>query len=139
MPAISTKDPNINTLGTISQDVYLPASIVTSSLITIGVASFVAKWMFAELTQYWKKEFAELKQEVKNLADRDEALKAQMLLLERKLTSEYVSREDWIRATVALETKFDRLDGRVTQQLDRLLDKIEQNHQLIVTRNCEGK
>jgi hypothetical protein len=107
-----------------NQDLYLPASIVTSSLITIGVASFVAKWMFGQIVSYWSKEFDELKTEVKHLTDRDEQLKNHVLSLERKIASDYVSREDWIRNTVAIETKLDRMDERFTSQMDRLIDRI---------------
>jgi hypothetical protein len=107
-----------------NQDLYLPASIVTSSLITIGVASFAAKWMFTQLVSYWSKEFDELKSEVKQLADRDEQLKNHVLSLERKVATDYVSREDWIRNTVTIETKLDRMDTRFTAQMDRLIDRV---------------
>jgi hypothetical protein len=118
------KEVTTTTTPIFNQDLYLPASIVTSSLITIGVASFVAKWMFVQIVSYWSKEFDELKTEVKHLTDRDEQLKNHVLSLERRIASDYVSREDWIRNTVAIETKLDRMDERFTSQMDRLIDRI---------------
>jgi hypothetical protein len=45
-----------------------------------------------------------------------------------QIAEEYLSREDWIRTSVTLENKIDRLGQKVDDKLDRLLERMQQKN-----------
>jgi septal ring factor EnvC (AmiA/AmiB activator) len=101
---------------------YLPGSIVLSSTLTLGVAGFAAKWMFG----HWQRQFEEVKSEIHVVNGRCESLNTKLSDMEARLAKEYVSMEQFVRTSMALEAKIDRLADSMSNKFDRILDKIEE-------------
>ena len=51
------------------EQVNLPLSITISSTVTLAVAGFAAKWMFAQIISYWGQQVEDLKQNFQKLED----------------------------------------------------------------------
>jgi septal ring factor EnvC (AmiA/AmiB activator) len=105
---------------------YLPGSIVLSSTLTLGVAGFAAKWMFGQLVGHWQRQFEEVKSEIHVVNGRCESLNTKLSDMEARLAKEYVSMEQFVRTSMALEAKIDRLADSMSNKFDRILDKIEE-------------
>lgn len=105
--------------------------IVVSSVITLSVTGFVAKWMFGQIVSYWhdqirdlKENFKKLDADIASLTARDEEIRAELVKFKCDIAQEYVSREDWIRSAVGLENKIERLGLRMDDKFDRILEKL---------------
>jgi hypothetical protein len=109
----------------------LPMSVAISSGITLAVTGFAAKWMFAQIVSYWQQQIQDLKTGFLKL-DRDltefnekyDALREDLATFRCEIPQHYVSREDWIRSTVAVENKIDRMAGRIDDKFDRLIERL---------------
>ena len=109
----------------------LPISIAASSTITLAVTSFAAKWMFSQIVVYWHQQIQDLKSNLQKLdadigllASKDEDLRNELANFKCAIAQEYVSREDWIRASVGMENKIDRLGLRIDDKFERLFDRM---------------
>lgn len=107
------------------------ATIVVSSVLTVSVAAFAAKWMFGQIVSYWheqvrelKKNFEKLDLSIADLAARDEEIRSELVKFKCDIAQEYVTREDWIRSAVGLENKIERLGLRMDDKFDRILEKL---------------
>jgi hypothetical protein len=109
----------------------LPLSITISSGITLAVTGFAAKWMFGQIVEYWKEQVSDLKKnfekldsDITVLTARDADLRAELSRFKCDISSEYVTREDWIRSVVGLENKLERMGGRIDDKFDRLIERL---------------
>lgn len=115
----------------VDQRNLLPESVMMSSVITLGVSGFAAKWMFAQIIHYWqqqfkdlKKDLDELKGDISALSTKDEEIRIDLSKLKIDIAQEYVSREDWIRSSVGLENKLERLGLRIDDKFERLMERL---------------
>lgn len=109
----------------------LPLSITISSSITLAVAGFAARWMFSQVIDYWrqqiqdlKKDLDGLKSDISALSTKDEEIRIDLSKLKIDIAQEYVSREDWIRSSVGLENKLERLGLRIDDKFERLMERL---------------
>jgi hypothetical protein len=109
----------------------LPLSITISSGITLAVTGFAAKWMFGQIINYWqqqiqdlKKNFEKLDADIAALSTKDEEIRLDLSRLKVDIAQEYVTREDWIRSSVGLENKIERLGLRIDDKFDRLMERL---------------
>lgn len=109
----------------------LPLSITISSTITLAVTGFAAKWMFGQIINYWqqqiqdlKKNFEKLDADISALSSKDEEIRIDLSKLKIDIAQEYVSREDWIRSSVGLENKLERLGLRIDDKFERMMERL---------------
>ena len=109
----------------------LPLSITISSTVTLAVAGFAAKWMFSQIISYWgqqvdelKKNFQKLEDDIAALADKDEEIRKDLSNFKCDIAQEYVTREDWIRSSVGLENRIERLGLRIDDKFERMMERL---------------
>ena len=109
----------------------LPLSITISSTVTLAVAGFAAKWMFGQIISYWgqqvdelKKNFKKLEDDIAALADKDEEIRKDLSNFKCDIAQEYVTREDWIRSSVGLENRIERLGLRIDDKFERMMERL---------------
>jgi hypothetical protein len=82
--------------------------VALSSVISLAIAGFLAKWAFTHIFGQWQRQVEDLKTEVKELKASQGAAR-----------DEYVTKEEFLRVTMRFEEHLDRFGAKI----DRLLEK----------------
>jgi hypothetical protein len=112
-----------------------PLTIGISSGLAAAVTGFVVKWLFEQVVKAYQVKIADLGRSIERLdhsimiaTQKNEQLRMELAEFKCQIAEEYLSREDWIRTSVTLENKIDRLGQKVDDKLDRLLERMQQKN-----------
>jgi DNA anti-recombination protein RmuC len=120
----------------------LPLNLTISGGTALAVTWCAVKWLSGQLLEQWRQQLKDIKTsterleqdlrksneklgaDITTLIAREADLRTEISRLKCDISSEYVTREDWIRSTVGLENKLERMSARIDDKFDRLIERL---------------